>query len=90
MRWASATSLKSVAERAEGAAAGLGDGQFVLVFAEDDLLVEAAGGGFEGQFQRVGAVPLREDDGDDFGGDQPVDAQPRLEFFQQHLDLPTR
>ena len=31
--------------------------------------------------QGVGAVELREDDGEDFGGDQPVDAQLRLEFF---------
>ena len=43
----------------EGAAAGLGDAELVLVLAEDHLLAEAAGGGLVGQLERVGAVPLR-------------------------------
>jgi exodeoxyribonuclease V gamma subunit len=60
----------------------LGDRQFVLVFPENDSLVKVARAGLEGQFQGVGAVPLRENDGEDFSRDQPIDPQPRLEFFQ--------
>ncbi len=68
----------------EGAAAGLGDAELVLVLAEHDLLAEAAGDGLVGQFERVGTVPLRGNDRDDLGGDKPVDAQPWPEFLQQH------
>lgn len=68
----------------ERAAAGLGDGEDVLVLAEHDLLTECAVVGLVSQLQRVGAVPLGEDHRDYLGRDQPVDAQARLQLFQQH------
>ncbi len=41
--------------------------------------------GLVGQLERVGAVPLRGDDGDDLGGDEPVDPQTRLQLFKLHV-----
>ena len=85
IRCASATSLKSLAVASKARLPRLGDCELVLVLAEDDLLAEAAGGGLVGQLERVGAVPLRGDDRDDLGGDQPVDPQTRLELLEQHV-----
>ena len=71
--------------RVERAAAGLRDRQVALVLAEHDLLAERARGVLVGQLERVGAMPLHGDDGDDLGRDQPVDAQTRLELLEQHV-----
>ena len=66
----------------ERAAAGLRDAELVLVLPEHHLLAKGARGGLVGQFERVGAVPLRVDDGDHLRRDEPLDAQSWLEFLQ--------
>ena len=71
--------------RVERPTAGLRNRQAALVLAEHDLLAEATRGVLVGQLQRVGAVPLRRDDGDDLGGDESLDPQPRLEFLKLHF-----
>ena len=68
----------------ERPAAGLGDGEVVLVLAEHHLLAERTVVGLVGQLQSVGAVPLGKDHRDHLRWDQPVDPQARLQLFQQH------
>ena len=72
----------------ERPAAGLGDGELVLVLSEDDLLPECARVGLVGQLQSVGAVPLGKHDSNHFSRNQPVNPKPGLEFLEQHVILP--
>ena len=84
MRCASATSLKSLAVASKARLPLCATRELVLVLAEHDLLAEAAGGVLVGQLERVRAVPLRGDDRDDLGGDEPVDPQTGLQLLKLH------